>query len=167
MSAKVSLNLPKSLWTAEDSLRLASNTLAQVKIRTGKGVDANGQLFKDYSTNPLYVSKKGARLKPKGGRPSRTGNSVYYEEGYAQYKHESRQRGSGGESAEVDLVLSGNMLNNFVVLEATENGFRLGLTNNAQYGYYVNQTREFIGLTQGEVDLLVRALEIDLRSKMK
>ena len=42
MSAKVSLNLPKSLFTAEDSLRLASNTLAQVKIRTGKGGDTEG-----------------------------------------------------------------------------------------------------------------------------
>lgn len=167
MSAKVSLNLPKSLWTAEDSLRLASNTLAQVKIRTGKGVDANGQLFKDYSQTPFYVSKKGARLAPKGGRPSATGRSVYYEEGYAQYKEESRRRGTGGESASVDLVLSGNMLNNFVVLEASKEGFRLGLTSKAQYGYAVNEDREFIGLTEGEVEVLVKAVEIDLRSKMK
>ena len=167
MSAKVSLNLPKSLFTAEDSLRLASNTLAQVKIRTGKGVDANGQLFKDYSTTPIYVSKKGARLAPKGGRPSRTGRSVYYKEGYSQYKEESRRRGGGGESAAVDLVLSGNMLNNFVVLEATENGFTLGLTNKAQYGYAVNEKREFIGLTDGEVEVLVKALEIDLKGKLK
>jgi len=164
---KVKLNLPKSLWTAEDSLRLASNTVAQIKIRTGKGVDANGQLFKDYSTTPLYVSKKGARLKPKGGRPSKTGRSVYYEEGYSQYKQESRQRGGSGDSAAVDLVLSGNMLNNFVVLEATENGFILGLTSKAQYGYYVNQQREFIGLTDDEVDILVKAVEIDLKDKMK
>jgi len=167
MGAKVKLNLPKSLWTAEDSLRLASNTLAQVKIRTGKGIDANGQLFKDYSTTPLYVSKKGARLAPKGGRPSRTGRSVYYKEGYKQYKDESRRRGGAGDSAEVDLVLSGNMLNNFVVLEASENGFVLGLTNKAQYGYYVNDKREFIGLTEDEADILVKAVEIDLRSKMK
>ena len=58
------------------------------------------------------------------------------------------------------------MLNNFVVLEATENGFVLGLTQHAQYGYYVNEDREFIGLTDGEVEVLVKALEIDLRSKL-
>ena len=167
MPAKVKLNLPKSLWTAKDSTRLASNTLAQIKIRTGKGVDANGQLFKDYSTTPLYVPKKGARLKPKGGRPSRTGKSIYYAKGYAQYKEESRRRGGGGESASVDLVLSGNMLNNFVVLEATANGFKIGLTEHAQYGYDVNEEREFIGLTPGEVDLMVKAVQIDLRNKLK
>ncbi len=65
MSAKVSLNLPKSLFTAEDSLRLASNTLAQVKIRTGKGVDANGQLFKDYSTTPSMYQRRERVLRPR------------------------------------------------------------------------------------------------------
>ena len=47
MAAKVTLNLPRSLWTAKDSLGLASNTLAQIKIRTGKAVYANGKPFKD------------------------------------------------------------------------------------------------------------------------
>ena len=93
MAANVKLNLPRSLWTAKDSARLASNTLAQIKIRTGKGIDANGQLFKDYSTSPIYVPLKGARLKPKGGRKSRTRKSIYYAKGYAQYKEESRKRG--------------------------------------------------------------------------
>lgn len=167
MAANVKLNLPRSLWTAKDSARLASNTLAQIKIRTGKGVDANGQLFKDYSTSPIYVPLKGARLKPKGGRKSRTKKSIYYAKGYAQYKEESRKRGGGGESASVDLVLSGNMLNNFVVKEATVNGFKIGLTEHAQYGYEVNEYREFIGLTQGEVDILVKSVQIDLRNKLK
>jgi hypothetical protein len=167
MSARINLNLPRSLWTAEDSLRLASNTLAQIKIRTGKGVDADGQPFKDYSQKPIYIAKRGARLAPKGGRLSRTGRSVYYQKGYAQYKEESRRRGRGGESASVDLVLSGNMLNNFVVLEATKDRFRLGLTKQAQYGYAVNEKREFIGLTPGEVQVIVKAVEIDLRRKLK
>tara|TARA_R110002073_G_scaffold302391_2_gene470087 strand:- start:231 stop:734 length:504 start_codon:yes stop_codon:yes gene_type:complete len=167
MSARVSLNLPKSLWTAKDSLQLASNTVASIKIRTGKGLDADEQDFKDYSTNPIYVSKKGARLSPKGGRPSRTGRSVYYAKGYKEYKDKSRRRGGAGNSAEVDLVLSGNMLNNFVVKEATDSGFTIGLTKNAQYGYYVNEEREFIGLSDREVDILARAVEIDLRRKIK
>ena len=167
MPVKFKLNLPSNLWTQQDSVILGQNTLAQIKIRTGKGIDANGQLFADYSTNPIYIQKKGAGLKPKGGRPTRSGDSVFYEGGYAQYKHESRRRGQGGESAEVDLVLSGNMLNNFVVTEASDTGFKLGLTNQAPYGYSVNQDREFIGLTDGEVDVLVKAFEIDLKRKLQ
>jgi hypothetical protein len=63
--------------------------------------------------------------------------------------------------------LSGNMLNNFVVKEATDNGFVIGLTKHAQYGYYVNEKREFIGLSDREVDILAKAVEIDLRNKIK
>ena len=111
--------------------------------------------------------KRGARLKPKGGRLSRTGKSVFYQKGYRQYKHESRKRGQGGESAEVDLVLSGNMLNNFVVKQATANGFKIGLTQHVNYGYNVNADREFIGLTDQEVDILVRAVDFDLRRKLQ
>jgi hypothetical protein len=106
MGAKVKLNLPSSLWTAKDSARLAADTLAAIKLRTSKGIDANGAPFIDYSTRPLYVSYRGARLKPKGGRVSRTGLSVYYKDGYKQYKIESRRMGRGS-SALVDLVLSG------------------------------------------------------------
>ena len=167
MSAKVNLNLPASLWTARDSQQLAFNTVAMIKIRTGKGLDADEKPFKGYSTNPLSVSKKGARLAPKGGRPSSTGETVYYENGYKQYKNESRRRGGSGDSAEVDLVLSGNMLNNFVVQEATDEGFVLGLTKHAKYGYYVNEDREFIGVSDREVDILARAVEIDIRRKLK
>lgn len=167
MQARIDLNLPRSLWTQRDSLVLASNTLASIKMRTSKGIDATGNQFKGYSTRPLYVLKRGARLKPKGGRLSRTGRSVFYQNGYKQYKHESRRRGTPGESAEVDLVLSGNMINNFVVKQATVNGFKLGLTQQANYGYSVNMDREFIGLTDQEVDILVRAVEFDLRRKLQ
>jgi hypothetical protein len=167
MPVKFNLNLPSNLWTQNDSVILGQNTLAQIKIRTGKGIDANGQPFAEYSTNPIYIQKKGAKLKPKGGKPTKSGDSVFYQDGYAQYKHESRRRGQGGESAEVDLVLSGNMLNNFIVKEATDTGFKIGLTNQAQYGYDVNQDREFIGLTNGEVAVIVKAVELDLKRKLQ
>ena len=166
MAARVNLNLPRSLWTAQDSLRLASNTLASIKLRTGKGLDADGKPFKPYSTTPIYVAKRGARLKPKGGRPSRTGKSIYYEGGYQQYKNQSRRRGQSTDSAEVDLVLSGNMMNNLVVKEATASGFTIGLTKHAQYGFAVNETREFIGLSPDDVEVLVEAVEAELRRKL-
>ena len=167
MPANINLNLPSSLWSARDSMGVALNTVASIKLRTSKGLDASGRAFKGYSTKPLYVAKRGARLTPKGGQPSSTGKSVFYSGGYKQYKKESRRRGGGGDSAEVDLVLSGNMMNNFVVLEATESGFKIGLTDHAKYGYSVNDDREFIGLTDREVDILVRSIEIDLRRKLR
>jgi hypothetical protein len=166
MAAKIKLNLPSSLWTTQDSLRLASNTLASIKLRTGKGLDADGRPFKPYSTTPIYVAKRGARLQPKGGRPSRTGKSIYYEGGYKQYKDQSRRRGQSTDSAEVDLVLSGNMMNNLVVKKATKSGFTIGLTKHAQYGFAVNETREFIGLSPNDVEVLVDAVREELRRKL-
>jgi hypothetical protein len=167
MTAKVRLNLPTSLWTAKDSARLAQNTLAAIKLRTSKGVDANGQGFKDYSTNPIYIAYKGARLKPKGGRVSRTGQSVFYKDGYEQYKRESRQHGAGS-SALVDLVASGALMNNLVVLKATESLFIIGLTQQVRnYGYHVNAQREFLGLSPRDVNVLVSAVQAEITKKIK
>lgn len=165
MAVKVNLNLPKSLWTAQDSLTVASDTLAMIKLRTSQGLDADRRPFRGYSTMPLYVAKRGARLTPKGGEPTEDGKAVFYEGGYKQYKHESRRRGAG-DSAEVDLVLSGNMMNNLVVKSATAKGFVIGLTQHAQYGYFVNADREFLGLSDQDVDILVNTIDIELRRKL-
>ena len=168
MSARFELNLPRELWTARDSLGLGQNMLALIKMRTGKGLDANDKPFKEYSTNSLSVAKRGARLTPKGGQPSASGRSVFYEGGYKQYKHESRRRGGSGNSAEVDLVLSGQLMNNLVVTEATQNHFKIGLTNQVEsYGYAVNEKREYIGLTNDEVDILVESIRFDILEKLK
>jgi hypothetical protein len=59
-------------------------------------------------------------------------------------------------------------MNNFVVLEATATSFKLGLTKHVQhYGYEVNEYRPFIGLTDEEVDILVEAIEHDIKGKLK
>ena len=166
MANRVNIKVPRSLWTAKDTMRLAQNALASIKLRTSKGLDADEEPFKEYSGTPIYVSTRGARLKPKGGRPSRTGNSIFYEGGYQQYKEESRSRGGEGDSAEVDLVLSGNMMNNLVVKEATENMFIIGLTSKAQYGYAVNEERRFLGLSKKDIETLVDAVEIEVRKKL-
>ena len=71
MPSKVNIKVPRSLWSARDTQRLALNTLASIKLRTSRGIDANGVKFTGYSTTPMYVAFKGARLKPKGGRKSR------------------------------------------------------------------------------------------------
>lgn len=167
--SKINLKLPASVWSANDTKRLASNTLATVKLRTSRGISSTGTPFIEYSTKPLYVAFKGARLKPKGGRVSRTGNSVFYKDGYKQYKQESRKRtGKAGESAEVDLVLSGQLMNNLVILEATETRFRIGLTKHVQhYGYDVHKKRPYIGLTDDEINILVDAVAIDISNKLR
>jgi hypothetical protein len=114
-----------------------------------KGLSSNGGKFKEYSREPMYIAYKGARLKPKGGtRVSRTGASIYYAGGYQQYKHDSRKRQGGqGKTAEVDLVLSGQLMNNLVVLEATNTRFRIGLTDN-------------------EINILVNAVAFDISKKL-
>ena len=163
----VDLNIPNSLWTARDSLRLAQNTLASIKLRTSKGIDANGKPFDEYSDKPIYIAKKGARLAPKGGRLSRTKKSIYYAKGYRQYKDESRRRGEDS-SAEVDLVLSGQLMNNLVVKKATVNGFTIGLTKQVQsYGYYVNDKREYLGLTNKEIDILLSTVYFEVAKRLK
>lgn len=169
MTVKVNLKLPRDIWTAKDTKALASNTVATVKRRTMRGISSEGKKFKKYSTNPLYVSFRGARLKPKGGtRLSRTGKSIYYANGYRQYKEDSRKRRGGqGQTAEVDLVLSGQLMNNLVVLQATETRFRIGLTKHVRhYGYEVHKVRPYIGLTDNEIDTLVNAVAFDISKKL-
>ena len=165
MPSSVNIHIPRSLWTAKDSKRLAMDTLASIKLRTSKGIDANGEEFKEYSTNPIYIRKRGAGLKPKGGRESRTGESVFYEGGYQQYKQESRERDSSS-SVEVDLVLSGNMMNGLVVKSATPKGFIIGLNYQVFYGYEVNEHREFLGLSPDDVKVLTQSVEFEIRKKL-
>jgi len=168
--AKVKLKFPKQLWSKKDTMRLAMNTLASIKLRTSKGLDADGKPFEDYSTKPIYIpigKGTGARLKPKGGRVSRTGNSVFYSGGYQEYKHDSRKRGGPDDSAEVDLVLSGALMNNLVVLNAQQTKFTIGLTSHVQYyGYYVNEKREFIGLSDKDVDVLFQTVKEEIANKI-
>ena len=145
MPSKVKLKLPKTIWTKADTMRLAMDTLASIKLRTSKGIDANGSKFKKYSTKKIYISTKkgtGKRLKPKGGVLSKTGKTMRFDNGYREYKHLSRKRGTvpgQTDSAEVDLVLSGALMNNLVILKASRTRFVIGLTKHVKYyGYAVN-----------------------------
>jgi len=178
MATKVSLNIPSKLWTQQDSARLGLNTLASIKLRTSKGIDANGKGFKKYSKKAIYIGLKSdtaKRLKPKGGR--KTAKSMFFMGGYAEYKKKSRKRVKGPnvrksgatrkQSSEVDLVLSGQLMQNFVLKSSSSTGFTLGLTKHvAHYGYAVNSTREFMGLTKQDVDVLVEAVTLDLMEKL-
>ena len=94
---------------------------------------------------------------------------MYFKGGYAEYKNKSRKRtkGAKGLSAEVDLVLSGQLMQNFVLKSSSSTGFTLGLTKHvSHYGYHVNKKREYLGLTKKDVDILVKAVTLDLMEKL-
>jgi len=167
MRANINLNLPSAFWTAQQSATLALNTIASIKMRTSSGLDVNDQKFKRYSTKPIYIALRGARLKPKGGRLSRTGRSMFFAGGYREYKDKSRRRNSSS-SALVDLVSSGALMNNLVVLHADAQRFVIGLSPHVRYyGYGVNKDRPFIGLSPRQVDIIVKAVELDLIANIK
>ena len=170
MPSKVTFELFKvpSIWTAADSQMTALDTVALIKRRIYRGIDANGRPFFKYSTRPIYIPKKGARLKPKGGRRSRTGRSVYYAGGYAEYKRLSRRRVAGGanQTAEVDLTLSGALVNNIQPLQVSRSGYTIGLTPAVRgYGYYVNERRPYLGLSPNDVRVLTDAVAARIRKK--
>ena len=150
------------LVSEKDMRSLGHDVVATVRVRTLKGLDRHGTPFKRYSTNPLYVSKRFARLSPKGGRPSRTGKSVFYDGGYAEYKRASRRFSAGaeGHTGEVDLTLSGELLNSLHVSRATPTMVRVSVSARASlYGAHVNKTRQFMGLTRIEQKQMAADLE--------
>jgi hypothetical protein len=92
---------------------------------------------------------------------------MYFAGGYHEYKEKSRKHGAGS-SALVDLVASGILMNNLVVLHADAQRFVIGLTQHVRnYGYAVNQARPYLGLSARQVDIVVKAVEYDLIANMR
>lgn len=153
------------VWTAQNNQVNALNTIALIKMRTMKGISSKGRKFKKYSKKPIYVPLKGARLKPKGGRLSRTGKSMYFAGGYKEYKIKSRL--GNIQTAEVDLTLSGILMNSIQVLESTSTSYTIGLASQGRpYGYFVNDKRPFLGLTNKEVNIIVKASALDMKRNL-
>ena len=83
----------------------AGKTIIQMRTAAGKG--AGGKPFTPYSTKPIYMpvdKRKPGYKKPAGGRPSKSGKSVFYAGGYAEYKS------AGGFGATPQLSVSNQML---------------------------------------------------------
>lgn len=166
MKTKINLSLPSLAMTQPKMLAIGLDMVSIIKMRVYKGIDANEKPFLAYSTKPLYVSKKsplGRRLAPKGGIKTKGG--MYFEGGYREYKEKSRKRSNAieGQTAEVDLTLSGMMMQHFTVLSSTARSFVIGLLPPVRhYGYNVNSKRSFIGLSPKEVDQLIEIVKINL-----
>lgn len=153
--------------TQPKMLAIGLDMVSIIKVRIYKGIDANEKPFLGYSTKPLFVAKKSPlarRLAPKGGIKTKDGG-MFFAGGYREYKEKSRRRSNAieGQTAEVDLTLSGMMIQNFTVLSSTARSFVIGLLPPVRhYGYNVNQKRSFIGLSPKEVDQLIEIVKTNL-----
>lgn len=109
-----------------------------------EGLDVNDNGMKAYSTKPVVIynkSETARRLKPKGGTPwkGRRGPNKgkvvgrFYEDGYKQFKAESRKGlnlastaanrvGETQRSVEVDLILSGQLSRSIGVQAISKTG---------------------------------------------
>jgi len=166
MKATIKLNLPSIQMSQQIMAQTGLDMVSLIKVRIYKGLDANGKPFKPYSIKPLYVSKGSPlarRLAPKGGIKTKKG--MFFAGGYREYKEKSRKRSNAieGQTAEVDLTLSGMMMQNFTVLKSSDKGFTIGLLPPVEsYGYAVNAQRQFIGLTDDEINKLIEMIKINL-----
>ena len=144
---------------------LGNTVVALIRRRTQQGIDADGDRFIPYSTRPIYISRSrgtGARLAPKGGRPSRTGASVYYAGGYAEYKRLST--GSG----DVNLTLSGQLMRSIRVAKASARKVVVQAGGSAiKYAGGVNSRRPFMGVTPDEVGVLEKVLDAEIRRTIR
>jgi len=162
---KVSITIPE-LWTVRDSQITALDTIALVRSRVYAGKDTSDRPFKEYSERPIYISYQ-ANLPPKGGE--KTPKGVYYEGGYREYKRKSRRYTPGGknQTAEVDLTLSGALINNLITTNATKTSYTIGLSSKVQsYGYDVHRDRPFIGLSNSDQRKLTNAIAARMRKKL-
>lgn len=144
---------------------LGNTVVALIRRRTQQGVDADGDKFTPYSTRPIYISRfrgTGARLKPKGGQPSRTGASIYYAGGYAEYK-----RLSTGSNA-VNLTLSGQLMRSIRVTKASARKVVVQTSGGAiRYARGVNSRRPFMGVPPDEIGVLEKVLDAEVKRTIR
>ena len=172
MKVQIGIILPV-IWTTRDSMATAADTIALVRLRTYAGLDTQDRPFDSYapySQTPIYISMRGARLKPKGGRKTKSGKSMFFQGGYREYKQKSRRRrtkGGANQTAEIDLTLSGALMNNLVTTSATKTSFTIGLSGAVRsYGYYVNARRPFIGLSASDRRKVTDAVAARIRKRL-
>lgn len=131
---------------------IANAVIAFIRQRTIQGRAATGVDFTPYSTRPIYISRTsgaGLRLSPSGGRPSRTGRSVYYAGGYKQYK------GDTTGTTTPNLTLSGQLLRSVRSVRITDDTAVVTAGGSAiDYARGVQDRRPFIGVAPDEMPAL-------------
>jgi hypothetical protein len=135
--------------------------VAQTQRAMVKGLGNDDRPMKPYSRRPTYISVR-AFPKPRGGRPSASGRSVYFPGGYAQYK-----RGIAG-NARVNLTSSGRMRRSFRTKTLRRLLAVIGLSGTpAVYGRFVNERRPWIGLSRADREIVKRAVSRALTDALK
>ena len=137
-----------------------------------EGLDVTDSGMKAYSTKPVVIysaSETGRRLKPKGGTPwkGRRGPNKgrvvgrFYEDGYKQYKEQSR-KGLNQRSVEVDLILSGQLSRSIGVQAISKTGVTITPRGAAvAYAGATNDKRNWWGISpRNNADLVAALPEI-------
>lgn len=156
--------LPKRVTDREAMVQIANGIRAIILHRTVRGISATGKAFKGYSTKKIWVPFRdrpgsGRRLTPKGGVVSRTGMSMRFDDGYAEYKKKSRVAGqlpaggaASGPNADVDLHLSGELMKGLHEAQADDDSVVIQTSNSTQaYAAAVNDARPFLGLAPDDM----------------
>lgn len=148
----------ESTYNIDIKRRLAEEVVSIIRNRTRKErVDIHGNAFHQYSTTKLYMSTSAAynanRAAPKGGKLSKSGKSMRFDNGYLQYK--SIISGPQPNLDNLGIMLnsidikSGSQ-NNTLIIYFKDSGNR-SLANSAlgavhQYGLGKNPPRPFFGI---------------------
>lgn len=145
---------------------IGNSVVALIRKRTTvDGESYTGGGFKPYSTRPIYITRgrgTGARLAPKGGRPTPSGQSVYYDGGYADYKRQS----SG--SSVVNLTLSGQLMRSIAVAKATRRQVVVQTGSGvSDYARGVNDARPFMGVSEAERPVLERVAQAQVEAHIR
>jgi hypothetical protein len=174
MKLTLKVTVPKGLdwsriWTDIDSLATGQDASELIRIRTERGIDANGKPFAPYSPRgPVYINPRrgiGLALTPKGGTLSRTGRTMKFAD-YGEYKLLSNTKTGRVVSAAYSsagrrptLIASGRMMISVRPRSHDRTQVQVGVGDEvATYAAGVQQLRPFIGLTAADTEVLVKAM---------
>lgn len=141
--------------TKENTVLLAvgNSMLAVTKERIFEnGLDAEGNSIGSYSTKPISISRK---------RQPRQTRSTYFKEGYKQFKKEI-----GFDPNKVNLVMSGQMRDDWSVIHLGNNqiglGFRNELNSKKADGNEERFGKEIFSHSKEEDEILDKVFEAEL-----
>lgn len=151
----------RSIMTEKVMFQLASDLRNMIVKRSLRSQGLKGG-FKQYSTHPYYRTK---RLRPvgKGGRPSKSGKSIFYEGGYRAFATATKG------SAQPNLYASGAMFKSMQAQPLSKNEAQIIFTNEAQAKKAIinNKSREFFGATNEEKKTLTNSFGLLIKRNLK
>lgn len=136
--------IPRKAWNRAAMRALALTVQGAVAVRAfQRGHDVEDRPFDGYGTKPIYIGGETARrLKPRGGRATASGRSMFFAGGYRQYK----ALATG--VAKVNLTLSGQLRRSFRVKRVSAARALIGTTGQPSlYNRGVQVRRPWVGVS--------------------